>query len=130
MQDFSDPVTQFSHLIEALNELPLAYIHLMNGMFPLDDFPHYPKNVIETFGRISKHLVIANAGFNRESGEAELEKGIARIISYGSLFLANPDLPKRFELDAEMNQPDEATMYGGGEHGYTDYPFLEGSDQV
>ena len=121
----SDPVAQFSPLIEALNELPLAYIHLMNGMFPLNNYPHYPKNAIETFGSISKHLVIANAGFNKESGAAELEKGIAKIISYGSLFLANPDLPKRFELGAEFNQIDQATMYGGGEHGYTDYPFLK-----
>lgn len=121
----SDPVAQFSPLIEALNELPLAYIHLMNGMFPLNNYPHYPKNAIETFGGISKHLVMANAGFNKENGEAELEKGITKIISYGSLFLANPDLPKRFELDAEFNQIDQATMYGGGEHGYTDYPFLK-----
>ena len=112
----SDPVAQFKPLIEALNELPLAYIHLMNGMFPLDNYPHYPKNAIETFGSISKHLVIANAGFNKESGESELDKGIAKIISYGSLFLANPDLPKRFDLDAEFNQIDQATMYGGGEH--------------
>ncbi|MCE7063838.1 alkene reductase [Dyadobacter sp. CY326] len=121
----SDPVAQFSPLIEALNELPLAYIHLMNGMFPLDNFPKNPKNAVETFGEISKHLVIGNAGFNKESGEAELEKGIAKVISYASLFLANPDLPRRFQLDAELNQPDKATMYGGGEHGYTDYPFLE-----
>ena len=97
----------------------------MNSVFPLDSFPNYPKNTIETFGSISKHLVIANGGLNKESGEAELEKGIAKIISYGSLFLANPDLPERFEVDAELNQPDMATMYGGGEHGYTDYPYLK-----
>jgi N-ethylmaleimide reductase len=121
----SDPVAQFKPLIEALNELPLAYIHLMNGVFPLDNYPHYPKNAIETFGSISKHLIIANGGFNKESGEAELEKGIAKIISYGNLFLANPDLPRRFELDAGFNIPDQATMYGGGEKGYTDYPVLE-----
>ncbi|MNQ88561.1 N-ethylmaleimide reductase [compost metagenome] len=120
-----DPVAQFTPLIEALNELPLAYIHLMNGMFPLDNYPHYPKNAIEAFGNISKHLVIANAGFNKESGEAALEKGIAKIISYGSLFIANPDLPKRFELDVELNELDQATMYGGGEQGYTDYPLLK-----
>ena len=94
-------------------------------MLPLDNYPHYPKNAIETFGSISKHVVIANAGFNKDSGEAELEKGIAKIISYGSLFLANPDLPRRFELGAEFNQLDQSTMYGGGEKGYTDYPFLK-----
>lgn len=120
----SDPVAQFAPLIEALNELPLAYIHLMNSVFPLDSFPNYPKNTIDTFGSISKHLVIANGGLNKESGEAELEKGIAKIIAYGTLFLANPDLPERFESDAELNQLDQATMYGGDEHGYTDYPFL------
>jgi N-ethylmaleimide reductase len=121
----SDPVAQFKPLIEALNEMPLAYIHLMNGMFPLDNYPHYPKNAVETFGSASKHLVIANAGFNKDSGKAELEKGIAKIISYGSLFLANPDLPRRFELDAGLNQIDQATMYGGSEKGYIDYPFLK-----
>jgi N-ethylmaleimide reductase len=54
-----------------------------------------------------------------------LEKGIAQLISYGTLFLANPDLPKRFELNAELNEPDRATMYGGKDQGYIDYPFLE-----
>ena len=96
----------------------------MNAMFPLDKYPHYPKDVMETFGRLSKHLVIANAGYNKETGEAELEKGIAKMISYGALFLANPDLPKRFELSSALNEPDRATMFGGGEKGYTDYPFL------
>ncbi|CAH0255520.1 alkene reductase [Chryseobacterium sp. Bi04] len=121
----SDPQEQFKPLIESLNELPLAFVHLMNGMFPLDNYPNYPKDVIDTFGRISKHLIIANAGYDKETGETELNKGIAKIISYGSLFLANPDLVKRFEVGAGFNQPDKATMYGGEEHGYTDYPFLE-----
>lgn len=120
----SDPLAQFSPLIEALNEMPLAYVHLMNAMYPLDKYPHYPKEVIETFGRISKHLVIANGDYNKETGEAELEKGIAKMISYGALYLANPDLPKRFELSSALNEPDRATMFGGGEKGYTDYPFL------
>lgn len=120
----SDPVSQFNPLIEELNKLPLAYLHLMNAMAPLDNHPHYPKNVMETFGTLSKHPIIANAGYNRETGEAELEKGIAKLISFGSLFLANPDLPKRFEIGATLNQPDGATMFGGGEKGYTDYSFL------
>jgi N-ethylmaleimide reductase len=121
----SNPEAQFKPLIEALNDIPLAYLHLMNGMFPLDHLPHYPRNPIETFGRATNHLVIANAGYTKETGEAELKKGIAKIISYGTLFVANPDLPKRFELNAELNQADPTTMYGGGEKGYTDYSNLE-----
>jgi N-ethylmaleimide reductase len=118
------PIKQFARLIKVLDEMPLAYVHLMNSMYPLDKLPHYPKNVLETFGKLTRHTVIANGGFDSEKGEAELEKDNAAIISYGTLFLANPDLPKRFELNAELNQADRATMFGGGEKGYTDYPFL------
>lgn len=120
-----DPTAQFTALIGALDEMPLAYIHLMNAGFPVEQFPHYPDNILDTFGTLTRHTVIGNMGYDLEAGEQELEKGIAKIISYGALFLANPDLPKRFELKAELNQPDKATMYGGGEHGYTDYPFLD-----
>jgi N-ethylmaleimide reductase len=79
---------------------------------------------VEEFGKKSVHPVIANCGYNQASGEAELNKGIASMISFGTLFLANPDLPKRFELGAELNALDQSTMYGGQDKGYIDYPFL------
>lgn len=120
----SDPTTLYNYLLRSLDKLPLAYIQLMNAMFPTDDLPQYPRDVMGVFGPASKHMIIANGGYTRESGEAELDKGIASMISYGSLFISNPDLPKRFELNAELIQPDRATMYGGGEKGYTDYPFI------
>ena len=120
----NDVIGQFKSLITDLNKLPLSYIHLMNVPFPADKFLQYPTNNIETFGPISNHPIIANCGYTKETGEKELEKGIAKFISYGSLFLANPDLPKRFELNAPLNQPDRATMYGGHDKGYIDYPFL------
>jgi N-ethylmaleimide reductase len=115
---------QFTALIEHLNAMPLSYLHLMKVPFPADKFPHYPVDSIETFGKLSKHPVIANCGYDRQTGEAELQKGIAKMISYGTLFLANPDLPKRFEMNAELNEVDKATMYGGKDQGYIDYPFL------
>ncbi len=120
----SDPTALFTHLIKSLNEMPLSYLHLMNALFPTDQLPQYPRNVMETFGTLSKHPVMANGGYTRETGEQELEKGIAAMISYGALFVANPDLPKRFELNAELNEPNRNTFYGGGEKGYTDYPTL------
>ena len=93
-----NPAEQFSRLINELNTMLLAYIHIMNVPFPTEKFPHYPLNSVETFGKMTHHTVIANCGYTKETGEAELQKGIAKLISYGSLFIANPDLPKRFEL--------------------------------
>ncbi len=119
-----NPLEQFTLLLDELNKMPLSYVHIMKVPFPADKFPHYPTDAVETFGKLSKHPVMANCGYNRETGEAELQKGIAKMISYGTLFLANPDLPKRFELNAELNEADRATMYGGQDKGYIDYPFL------
>ena len=96
----------------------------MNVPFDRTSHPHYPSNTIEAFGSSTQHPIIANCGYTRESGEAELENGTAHMISYGTLFLANPDLPRRFALNAELNPADRATMYGGGDHGYIDYPLL------
>jgi N-ethylmaleimide reductase len=118
------PIEQFSLLIKHFNTLPLAYVHIMNVPFPAETFPQYPADAIDTFGKLSLHPVIANCGYTRETGEAELHKGVAGLISYGTLFLANPDLPKRFETNAALNQADRATMYGGKDPGYIDYPFL------
>jgi N-ethylmaleimide reductase len=120
----NQPIEQFTLLIEQLNTLPLSYVHFMKVPFPTNQYPKYPTDAVETFGKLSKHPVIANCGYTRETGEAELAKGIAKIISYGTLFLSNPDLPKRFEINAELNQADRATMYGGKDQGYIDYPFL------
>lgn len=120
-----NPIEQFTQLFKELDTLPLSYIHLMNVPFPVDTFPHYPKDSIETFGSLTHHPVIANCGYTKETGEAELQRGIASLISYGTLFLANPDLPKRFELNAGLNQVDQATMFGGQDAGYIDYPFLQ-----
>jgi N-ethylmaleimide reductase len=68
---------------------------------------------------------MANAGMTKEKANNLLENGTADLVSFAALFLANPDLPRRFELDAPLNTPDKKTYYAGGEKGYTDYPFLD-----
>ena len=65
------------------------------------------------------------------TGPTELhlvEDGTADLISFGALFLANPDLPRRLARGGPLNAPHHDTFYGGTEHGYIDYPFLSESD--
>jgi hypothetical protein len=49
--------------------------------------------------------------------------------AFGKLFIANPDLPRRFALRAPPNEPRSAEFYAGGANGYTDYPSLPPGDQ-
>ncbi len=123
----SDPLATFKFVLEALSPLGLAYVHLMepseldlknrdvlNPVAPLFR-PHY------------RGTLIANGNHTRETASAALANGKANLVSFGRLFLANPDLPARFEQDAALNEADPRTFYGGAEAGYTDYPFLEQS---
>lgn len=121
-----NPVGTYTYLIEEMNKLDFAYVELMRRSPYFPSPSHYPAdNEIELFGSIIQQTIIANAGYDKFSAETELEKGIAGLVSFGTLFLANPDLPKRFEKDTALNEPDRATMFGGGEQGYTDYQFLQ-----
>ncbi|MCW4467632.1 alkene reductase [Flavobacterium sp. MFBS3-15] len=120
-----DPAGTYAYLIEELNKSDFAYVELMRRSPYFPSPSHYPADdEIELFGRMIQQKVIANSGYDKASAEAELEKGIAKLISFGTLFIANPDLPERFEKDAALNEPDRATMFGGAAHGYIDYPFL------
>lgn len=118
-----DPAGTYTYLIEELNKLDFAHVELMkrNPNFPSPE--HYKaENEIEFFGRKIRHTVIANGGYDKASAEAELENGIAKLISFGTLYIANPDLPERFEKNAVLSKIDRATMFGGGKNGYIDYP--------
>ena len=46
------------------------------------------------------------------------------LVAFGTMFIANPDLPDRFRRDASLNKLDPSTFYGVGPKGHTDYPRL------
>lgn len=124
----SDPKATFSYVLQALNQRGLAYVHLMEpNEKDLEQDVLSP--VTPTFRPIYKGALVTNGGYDKESGNTALAEGQADLVSFGKLFLANPDLPQRFKQEAPLNDPNPKTFYGqgaeGGEVGYTDYPTLE-----
>src|SRR5271170_5551402 len=69
-------------------------------------------------------VYIANEKFTYETAEQAVGAGQVDAVAFGKLFIANPDLPQRFALQAPLNQPKVPEFYAGGAHGYTDYPSL------
>ena len=67
---------------------------------------------------------MANNEYDKARAQTALASGAADMVSFGKLFIANPDLVQRFKADAELNTPDQDSFYGGDEKGYTDYPAL------
>ena len=65
---------------------------------------------------------IANEGFTQQTAEAVVASGEADAVAFGRLFIANPDLPKRFATPSDLNTPNPDTFYASGPEGYVDYP--------
>ncbi len=128
----ANPEETFGAAAEMLGQKGLVYLH---GIRPNTHMGTMgAAGDLDAIRLLRDHFpgaVIANAGFDREEGEAILEAGTADLVAYGRPFLANPDLPIRFAaqeagLDAPLNEPDPSTFYGGGAEGYTDYPAWDG----
>jgi N-ethylmaleimide reductase len=124
MQD-SNPQATFSYVIKALNSFGLAYLHLMEPN-EVDLATREVLNpVITEFRPIYPGTLVTNGGYDAIKSDSILTSGNADLVSFGKLFIANPDLPKRLQLNAELNTPDPKTFYAPDATGYTDYPFLE-----
>lgn len=68
--------------------------------------------------------LVINQELSREAADAALASGLADAAGFGRDFIANPDLPTRFQLGASLNPPQPQTFYSSGPTGYTDYPAL------
>lgn len=134
-QDMSDsnPEALFNYVVTQLNSFKLAYLHIVEPRIKGSHDDLTEKKVqlgVRHFRPLYNGTLITAGGYTRETGEAVLKDGDADLVSYGRLFIANPDLPKRFALNAPLNPYHRPTFTGGSERGYTDYPFLELSQEV
>lgn len=116
----SNPIETFEYAIKQLNKLPLAYLHLLEPFIPN---PKFEKPVYEYFRPHFSGFLIANKGFVFDTAAEIINNKKADLVSFGSLFISNPDLPSRFKNNYPLAQADQNTFYAGGEKGYIDYPI-------
>ena len=121
-------------LEEDPEETRATYEALVKGIAPLG--LAYLSILADPAAELSAHLrslfggpIMTNSGFaqitTREDAAAILDSDGGDLIAVGRPFLANPDLDERWRTGAPLNEPQQATFYGGGAEGYTDYPNLQ-----
>ena len=117
--DPADTTATYRALVDAIRPLGLAYLSYL-----ADPKAELTRDLRTRFGG----PVIANSGFSdvtdKAGAQAILDADRADLVAVGRLAIANPDLVERWSTDAELNEPNQATFYGGGAEGYTDYPAL------
>lgn len=120
-----DSIPTFDHIIEKLNAYDLAYVHLSEPFTDVSDIAYLESEIAKHYRGIYKGTLMINAGFDQESGNKVIEEGDADLVSFGKLFISNPDLPERFKNNWPLADWDADTFYTPGEKGYTDYPAYE-----
>ncbi|KAG9405098.1 hypothetical protein AC1031_004205 [Aphanomyces cochlioides] len=115
-----DPEGISEYVAKLSQRFNLAYLHVVR----LDFFGVRQGDIVPIFRKHFTNTLVSNLGFTKDEANAEIEAGNIDAVSFGQLFIANPDLVERFAKDAELNVPDRSTFYVGGAKGYTDYPTL------
>ena len=126
------PQPLFEQVAALLGPLGLAYVHVIEGATggardhqqgaaPFDYAAL--RQCYRAAGGQGAWMV--NNGYDLALAQQSLAEG-ADLVAFGRPFIANPDLGARLRQGGPFNTLDRATLYGGGEKGYTDYPALGG----
>ena len=110
----------YEKLVEALNELGLAYVHVVDhsamGAPPVK--PAIKEEIRRRFGG----AYILSGGYDRQRAEEDLAAGKGDLVAFGRPFIANPRLVSKLKRAAELLEPKADLFYTPGEQGYIDYP--------
>ncbi|XP_021714784.1 putative 12-oxophytodienoate reductase 11 isoform X2 [Chenopodium quinoa] len=122
----SNPDALGLHMAKSLNKFGILYCHVIEPRLTtvgeIKECPHSLLHMRKAFNG----TFIAAGGYKKDDGNKVVMKDYTDLVAYGRLFLANPDLPKRLELNAPLNKYHRDTFYiSDPVVGYTDYPFLE-----
>jgi N-ethylmaleimide reductase len=109
-----DPMPTYLALAKAIAPHRPAYLHVMRTGIGAE----------AALREVFPGTLLVGGGFLKDEANQTVAEGRADAIVFGSAYVANPDLVKRFERDAPLNQPDPSTFYTPGPKGYTDYPVL------
>jgi len=116
----SDPVALATWLAQRLDSLHLAYLHVMRA----DLLGQQHGDVLTPIRDNFSGVLVSNMSYTAAEASEAISSRKIDAVAFGTSFLANPDLPARLRLDAELNAPIPAAFYSSGPLGYTDYPAL------
>ncbi len=124
-----DPMPLYTHAINSLNSLGLAYLHFIeprsSGAGRAEvNWQNVPSAMV-LYRPVWKGVLISAGGFTGEMAESAIAEGHADAIAFGRIFISNPDLPRRLRHGYPLTPYNRATFYGGEEAGYTDYPVYD-----
>jgi N-ethylmaleimide reductase len=118
MPHYTEIPATYTYLASELNKRNITYLHLVD---------YAARTSKEGLGLIKeirnnfKNMLILNGGYTKERAEKAIENNETDLVSFGSPFIANPDLPYKIENNLEWTAANPSTFYTADAIGYTDY---------
>lgn len=113
----SNPQKLTAYVVSELNQLKIAYLHMMRS-----DFFGIQKGDVMTEARESfKGTIIGNMGYGPEEAADSIEKGLTNAVAFGHHYVSNPNLVEKIKNGVALIEPDQNTYYTNDAKGYTDY---------
>lgn len=116
----SDPHNTYIQAASMLNEIGIAYLSIAEADW--ENCQELPISFRQGLRDAFSGILMYAGKYTAQKAEKILTEGYGDIFGFGRPFIANPDLPERILHGYTLNQVNDSTLYGGDEHGYTDYP--------
>ena len=118
-----DPWPTYTYLLRELGERGLGWLELADSNFWSGQFDR--DAMLQLARPVFDGPIIVNGGIDPATGDALVREGKAEAVSFGRLWIANPDLPERIRVGGPYTiKALTRRFYGGGADGYNDYPTL------
>ena len=111
--------TLFERLINELNTVGLAYIHIVDHSAM--GAPEVSPALKAKLRAVFKGQYIMSGGYDAARANADLDAKRGDLVAFGRPFISNPDLVKKLQNGIGLAAPDANTFYTSDEKGYTDY---------
>ncbi|GMI93870.1 12-oxophytodienoate reductase 2, ARABIDOPSIS 12-OXOPHYTODIENOATE REDUCTASE 2 [Hibiscus trionum] len=122
----SDPTALGIYMAESLNKCGILYCHMVEPRMKLAEESFETTESLLPMRKAFKGTFIVAGGYDKDDGNKAVAENRTDLVAFGRLFLSNPDLPKRFEVNAPLTKHNRNTYcLPDPVVGYTDYPFLE-----
>lgn len=119
MPAYNEVYDTYNYLSNELNKLNIAYVHVIDYAARATE---EGKKLLDSIRSNFTNTIILNGGYTKERAEEVIIAGIANLVSFGSPFIANPNLPHKLQHNITLNTPDSNLFFSAGAEGFTDYP--------
>jgi N-ethylmaleimide reductase len=116
---YDEVVDTYSHLSKELQKIGIVYLHVVDYAARASE---EGLTLLDTIRKNFSNILILNAGYTADRAAEVLANGQADLVSFGSAFLANPNLPHKLKHNLPLAVPDTSTFFTADAAGYTDYP--------